>query len=148
MWQLLDANVVITDLDAFSAFTAANGYPIHQNGGEINHALGTMYLGVTSRGGARQTILDQYIAFKYPGTQYCETYARPRPHFCPPQGGVLFIQPASQYPAPPVPPGEGYLRSEADVNCAPPASPACPSVPGACWANEFSDATVGEIWIR
>jgi hypothetical protein len=67
--------------------------------------------------------------------------------FCPPQGGVLFIQPVAD-PNAGTPPGGGYLRSESDENCEAPACPVCPDKPGACWAAEFSEQTVAEIWIR
>lgn len=148
-WKLLDKNAVIKDFNAFAAFANDHGYPIHPTGGEINTGLRTYYLGMTERGGVDQTIVGQYIAFKFPNTQYCEFFARPRNRFCPPQGGVLFIQPAPVNPGDPIPPGGGYLRSESDtVDCPPPASPACPRIPGACWAIEFSDSTVGEIWVR
>lgn len=148
IWRLLDNNVVITDFGAFSQFLASNGFPIHSTGGEIIQSNRTMYLGVTNRGGPRQTIIDQYIAFKHPGTQYCETYTKPKANFCPPQGGVLFLQPAPIIAGEPIPPGGSYLRSEGDTNCFPPASPACGNTPGACWAIEFGDHTVEEIWVR
>jgi hypothetical protein len=148
MWKLLDKQVLITDYKAFAAFLSTKGYPLHATGGEVIQATRPMYLGVTSRGGPRQTIVDQYIAYKYPGTTYCETFTKPRSRFCPPQGGVLFIQPAPINAGDPVPPGGGYLRSESDTNCSASGVPACSATPGACWAIEFSEQTVEEIWIR
>jgi hypothetical protein len=41
----------------------------------------------------------------------------------------------------------GWLRSEADYNCA--FYEGCPDVlPGACWGQRFGQRTVKEIWVR
>jgi hypothetical protein len=147
-WQLLDGAVSIADLSAFSSFTAANGYPRPiNNSGEIL-TYPQYRIGATARGGAGQTVVQQYIAYKYPGLNYCEFFTVFQDDFCPPQGGVLFIQPAP-LPGAIGPTGSelGFLRSESDTNCS--YSSACPNVtPGACWANEFRRSTVKEIWIR
>lgn len=141
-WQLIDGAVNISDLNAFNTFTSANGYPRPTtNSGEIL-SYPSYRIGVTGRSGPTQTVVQQYLAYKYPNLQYCEFFTVFEDDFCPPKGGVLFIQPTPQ--------GSevlGYLRSESDINCG--YSSACPNVtPGACWGNEFRRATVKEIWVR
>ncbi|MDI1452129.1 hypothetical protein [Polyangium sp. 6x1] len=138
-WQMIDSAVAISDLNAFGTFTASNGYPL--NTGEVL-PYPSYRIGVVTEYGATQNVVQQYLAYKYPSLEYCEFFTVFEDDFCPPKGGVLWIQNAPQGSS-----MSGLLRSESDTNCA--YSSACPTVtPGACWGKLFRSTTVKQIWVR